>query len=90
MLQPCEETTLADIQNCKALIADLEAFSIKAEQIALRCGARLNGDADLADCKAREILNDLRDTLNELEREDTPSEDRRAAVELRHIEARVA
>jgi hypothetical protein len=82
MLQPCEETTIGDIENCKALIADLETLSVKAEQIALRSGDEMNSTADFVIGKLEQALVDARATLNFLEADHT-EDDRRAAAELR-------
>jgi hypothetical protein len=89
MLQPCEETTVSDIESCKALIADLHALHAKAEAIAYRCGEELNSAADFAATSTEPALEHLRNTLRTLEGDDA-ADQRRAVVELRHDEARVA
>lgn len=89
MKQRCEETTIGDIENCKALIADLEALAVKAEQIALASGDEMNGTADYIQGRAEQSLEMARWTLRLLER-DSRSDDIRDAIERRTAEQKVA
>jgi len=84
MLQRCEETTVGDIDNCKALISDLENLAAKAERIALQSGDEMNGTADYIQGRAEQSLEMARYTLRLLER-DTAQDDRRAAIEARRV-----
>jgi hypothetical protein len=89
MLQPCEETTVGDIESCKALIADLRALFTKAELVAHRAGAELNDAADYIGGKVELALTMATMTLRTLEA-DGEADARASVVELRREELRVA
>lgn len=67
--QPCEETTVADIETTKQLIKDLEDFAARLEVIAHSAGDDLNEGADCISGHIKMSLDHARLVLRGLEGE---------------------
>lgn len=85
VIQHSNEQLCADIEACKALIADLRALVVKVDDIAYRAGSELNDGADYIGSQIERALSMANLTLRTLESDDT-ADQKRAAVELRLLD----